>query len=265
MHHDRRVSLYLTIPPSDIYRTRPLLRLLLQQIVSRLTETMDFGEGREGRPYRNPVLLMLDEFPTLGRMDVLQTALAYLPGYGIRAYLIVQDLTQLAHAYGRYEAIISNCHVRVAFAANKVETAKLISDMVGTMTVHKEARTYTGSRLNPVLMHVMASEQETSRPLLTPDEVMRLPDDGALVFVAGHPAIYSRKIRYYDDPEFRARAEIPAPEVSDRLKHDWSHWTSRAVAKVVPATAPEDAQPSLIPEDEPSADDAETIRPGEAF
>ena len=266
VHHDRRVSLYLTIPPSDIYRTRPLLRLLLQQIVSRLTETMDFAEGQGGQRPRNPVLLMLDEFPTLGRMDVLQTALAYLPGYGIRAYLIVQDLTQLAQAYGRYEAIISNCHVRVAFAANKVETAKLISDMVGTMTVHKETRTYTGSRLNPVLMHVMASEQETSRPLLTPDEVMRLPDDSALVFVAGHPAIYARKIRYYQDPEFRTRSALPAPKESDRLEHDWSHWTSRAIPRVLAAVQPEEAQASLIPDDEPDgSEETEVIRPREVF
>jgi type IV secretion system protein VirD4 len=263
MHHDRRVSLYLTIPPSDIYRTRPLLRLLLQQIVSRLTETMDFSEPGAAPHHRNPLLLMLDEFPTLGRMDVLQTALAYLPGYGIRAYLIVQDLTQLAHAYGRYEAIISNCHVRVAFAANKVETAKLISDMVGTMTVHKETRTYTGSRLNPVLMHVMASEQETSRPLLTPDEVMRLPDDSALVFVAGHPAIYAQKIRYYTDPEFCGRASVPAPVESDRLEHDWSHWTSRAFPRVFPAIPPEEAQTSLLTETE--EEETENIRPQEAF
>jgi type IV secretion system protein VirD4 len=265
MHHDQRVSLYLTIPPSDIYRTRPLLRLLLQQIVSRLTETMDFAEGRGGGPQRNPVLLMLDEFPTLGRMDVLQTALAYLPGYGIRAYLIVQDLTQLAHAYGRYEAIISNCHVRVAFAANKVETAKLISDMVGTMTVHKETRTYTGSRLNPVLMHVMASEQETSRPLLTPDEVMRLPDDASLVFVAGHPAIYSRKIRYYEDPEFRARASIPAPSQSDRLEHDWSHWTSRAIARVSATPSDGEEQASLSLDEEPDGAAEAVIESKEAF
>ena len=264
MHHDRLVSLYLTIPPSDIYRTRPLLRLLLQQIVSRLTETMDVGEHPGGVYHRNPLLLMLDEFPTLGRMDVLQTALAYLPGYGIRAYLIVQDLTQLAHAYGRYEAIISNCHVRVAFAANKVETAKLISDMVGTMTVHKETRTYTGSRLNPVLMHVMASEQETPRPLLTPDEVMRLPDDSALVFVAGHPAIYARKIRYYSDPAFRSRAAVAAPAASDRLEHDWSHWTSRAFPRVSPAIPPEEAQTSLLTE-EADAEESAAIRPNEAF
>src|SRR5438552_9858927 len=224
MHHNRRVSLYLTIPPSDIYRTRPLLRLLLQQIVSRLTETMDFGEGQGGPRYRNPVLMMLDEFPTLGRMDVLQTALAYLPGYGIRAYLIVQDLTQLAQAYGRYESIISNCHVRVAYTANKVETAKVISEMAGTMTVHREARTYTGNRLSPVLLHVMASEQELRRPLLTPDEVMRLPDDTALIFVAGRAPIYGRRIRYYEDPVFTDRASVSPPVGSDRPAHARATW-----------------------------------------
>lgn len=228
MHADVPVSLYLTVPPADIHRTRPLLRLLLHQIVSRLTEAMDFADGRAVAGYRHPLLLMLDEFPTLGRMDVLQTALAYLPGYGITAYLIVQDLTQLAHAYGRYDSIVSNCHVRVAYAANKVETARLISDMAGTMTVHKETRTYTGNRLNPVLMHVMASEQETSRPLLTPDEVMRLPEDAALIFAAGQPAIYGRKIRYYVDPIFTERAKVHPPARSDRLVHDWSHWTARA-------------------------------------
>src|SRR4029077_3904738 len=136
-----------------------------------------------------------------------------------------------------------------------VETAKLISDMVGTMTVHKETRTYTGSRLNPVLMHVMASEQETSRPLLTPDEVMRLPDDGALVFVAGHPPIYARKIRYYEDPTFQARAALPAPAGSDHLEHDWSHWMSRAIPRMEPAVLPEQAQTSFLPDAENATDE----------
>jgi len=228
MPADVPVSLYLTTPPADIHRTRPLLRLLLHQIVSRLTETMDITTNPDAPATdRRQLLLMLDEFPALGRMDVLQTALAYLPGYGIKAYLIVQDVAQLAHAYGRYESIVSNCHVRTVFAANRVETAKLISDMAGTMTVHKTTRTYGGSRANAVLMHVTAGEQETARALLTPDEVMRLPDDVALIFVAGQPPIYGRKIRYYVDPVFRARAAISPPARSDRLTPDWTHWRSR--------------------------------------
>jgi type IV secretion system protein VirD4 len=226
---DRPVSLYLTTPPSDVIRTRPLLRLLLNQLGRRLTETLDApGGGPPRGPARPRLLLMLDEFPALGRLDFLQTALAYLPGYGITAYLIVQDLTQLGQTYGRDESIVSNCHVRVAYAANKVETARIISEMAGAMTVHRETRTYTGNRLNPVLMHVMASEQETQRPLLTPDEVMRLPDDAALIFVAGRPPIYGRRIRYYEDPTFTARASIPPPATSDRLPHQWRTWAETA-------------------------------------
>jgi type IV secretion system protein VirD4 len=243
MRHRYPVSLYLTIPPSDIHRTRPLSRLLLNQIVSRLTETLEVSGGQAVPPYPHRLLLMLDEFPTLGRMEVIQTALAYLAGYGIKAYLIVQDLTQLSHAYGRYESIISNCHVRVAFAANKGETARLISDMVGTMTVHREARSYTGSRLTPVLPRVTASERDTAQPLLTPDEVMRLPAEDALVFVAGHPPIYGRKIRYYRDLVFSARAAIPPPPASDRLPQETSPWAGRCPTGLVAAA---DA-PAMVP------------------
>src|SRR5438445_65895 len=78
--------------------------------------------------------------------------------------------------------------------------------MAGTMSLPMAARTYTVNRLNPMLMHVMAGEQETGRSLLTPDEAMRLPDDAALIFVAGHPPIYGQKIRYYQDPVFSERA-----------------------------------------------------------
>src|SRR5439155_25911142 len=103
-------------------------------------------------------------------------------------------------------------------------------------------RTYTGNRLNPVLMHVMASEQETSRPLLTPDEVMRLPEDAALIFVAGQPPIYGRKIRYYLDPVFSERAKISPPERSDRLAHDWNQWAAR-VARTEDPVSTQDRTP----------------------
>ncbi|MCP5056757.1 MAG: type IV secretory system conjugative DNA transfer family protein [bacterium] len=217
MHQERPVSLYLTVPPSDLSRTRPLLRLLINQIGRRLTERMEFRNGVPAPSYRHRLLLMLDEFPSLGRLDFFQTQLAYLAGYGIKAYLIAQDLSQLYAAYGRDESIVSNCPIRLAYAPNKIETARLLSDMAGAMTVHKETRTYTGNRLNPVLMHVMASEQESQRPLLAPDEAMRLPDDTSLIFVAGSQPILGTKFRYFRDPALAARARIPAPVQSDRL------------------------------------------------
>ncbi|NOT56758.1 MAG: type IV secretory system conjugative DNA transfer family protein, partial [Deltaproteobacteria bacterium] len=225
MHQERPVSLYLTTPPSDLARTKPLLRMLLTQIGTRLTERMDVANGAMTAAYRHRLLLMLDEFPALGRLPFFQTALGYLAGYGIKAYLIVQDIAQLHQAYGRDSAILSNCHVRVAYTPNTFDTAKMMSDMLGMMTVSKETRTYTGNRLNPVLMHVMASEQESQRPLLTPDEVLRLPEEQAIVFVAGQPPIQGTKIRYYLDHTFQQRATVLPPAASDRFPSRPDPWS----------------------------------------
>jgi type IV secretion system protein VirD4 len=177
---------------------------------------------------------MLDEFPTLGRLPFFESALAYLPGYGIKAYLIAQDLAQLYAAYGRDESIVSNCHVRIAFAPNKIETANLLSEMAGSMTVFRETRSYTGNRLAPFLFHVIASEQESQRALLTPDEALRLPEEAALIFAAGSPPIFGRKIRFYGDPVFSTRASIAAPAVTDRIAHDWTRWSSQSKPGALP-------------------------------
>jgi type IV secretion system protein VirD4 len=100
------VSLYLVVPPSDISRTKPLVRLVLNQIGRRLTERL---EGDPGKRRRHQLLMMLDEFPALGRLDFFETALAFMAGYGIRAYLIAQSLNQISKAYGENNSIMDNC------------------------------------------------------------------------------------------------------------------------------------------------------------
>ena len=212
VQQERPVSLYLTVPPSDLSRTRPLVRLLIQQIGRRLTESLHFEDGRAVAQARHRLLFLMDEFPSLGRLEFFETQLAFLAGYGVQAFLIVQDLSQLYAAYGRDESIVSNCGIRVAFAPNRIETARLLSDMAGTMTVHRSRRMYSGHRLSPWLSHVMASEEESQRPLLTPDEALRLPDDATLVFRAGHRPIYAEKLRYYEDPRLLARARTAGTE-----------------------------------------------------
>ena len=109
---DNPVTLYLVVPPSDISRTKPLIRLVLNQVGRRLTEDLD-GSARRQR-----LLLMLDEFPALGRLDFFESALAFMAGYGLKAFLIAQSLNQIEKAYGPNNAILDNCHVRVSFATN---------------------------------------------------------------------------------------------------------------------------------------------------
>ena len=197
---DHPVSLYLAVPPSDISRTRPLIRLLLNQIARRVTE-QHANERRNGRQ----LLLMLDEFPALGRLDFFETSLAFMAGYGVRAFLVAQSLNQIVKAYGENNAILGNCHVRVAFAANDERTAKRISDALGTATEQRAMRNYAGHRLAPWLAHVMVSRQETSRPLLTPGEVMQLSPDEQIVLVSGVPPIRATKVRYHLAPSFKRR------------------------------------------------------------
>jgi len=205
------VSLYLVVPPSDISRTKPLVRLILNQIGRRLTERLE-GDPKKSRKHQ--LLMMLDEFPALGRLDFFETALAFMAGYGIRAYLIAQSLNQISKAYGENNAILDNCHVRIAFSSNDERTAKRISDALGTATELRAMRNYAGHRLAPWLSHVMVSRQETARPLLTPGEVMQLPPTDELVLISGLAPIRAKKLRYYEDGNFTERV-LPAPQLAD--------------------------------------------------
>ncbi len=215
MNDEAPVSLYIVVPPSDIDRLKPLTRLLVNVMLRGLTAEMKFAAGRSIATYKHRLLLMIDELPSLGRLEILQTALAFMAGYGIKAYLIAQDVAQLQAAYGgssgRDETIMANCHVQIAFAPNRIETMELLSKLAGTMTVRTENKSYSGTRVG-FRSHVMVNSQETERPLITPDEVRRLPDDDALIFVAGHSPIYGKKIRYFQDPTFAKRAQLPPPE-----------------------------------------------------
>ncbi len=201
---ERPVSFYLVVPPSDIARTRPLMRLILNQIGRRLTESLP-------DPSRRKLLLMLDEFPALGRLDFFETALAFLAGYGIRCFLIGQSLNQIEKAYGPNNAILDNCHVRVAFATNDERTARRISDALGTKTELRSQKNYTGHRLAPWLSHMMVSRQETGRQLMTPGEVMQMPADKEVLMVAGVPPVLADKLRYFRDRNFTVRVLEPAP------------------------------------------------------
>lgn len=204
------VSLYLVVPPSDISRTKPLVRLILNQIGRRLTESLD---GSDGIARRHKLLLMLDEFPALGRLDFFETALAFMAGYGIRSFLIAQSLNQIDKAYGQNHSILDNCHVRVTFATNDERTAKRISETLGTATELRAQRNYAGHRLAPWLGHLMVSRQETARPLLTPGEVMQLPPDESVVMVSSLAPIKAKKLRYYTDVNFKRRV-LPPPSLA---------------------------------------------------
>jgi len=231
---DQPTTLYLVVPPSDINRTKPLMRLLLNQVGRRLTEDLQANAGR------HRLLLMLDEFPALGRLDFFETALAFMAGYGLKSFLIAQSLNQIEKAYGPNNSILDNCHVRVSFATNDERTAKRVSDALGTATEMKAMKNYAGHRLSPWLGHLMVSRSETARQLLTPGEIMQLPPDEEIVMVAGIPPIRATKARYFEDARFRERVLSP-PELKRPEGTRPDDWTTLPIpARPGPAEDDED-------------------------
>ena len=233
MHAEQAATLYIVTQPNDKARLRPLVRVLVNMIVRLLADKMDFVKGRPVAPYRHRLLMMLDEFPSLGKLEILQESLGFLAGYGIKCYIICQDINQLRSrdsGYGHDETITSNCHVQSAFPPNRIETAEHLSKLTGQTTVVKEQVTTSGRRLSVLLGQVSRTLQEVQRPLLTPDECQRMPGPkkrangeieapgDMVVYVAGYPAIYGKQPLYFKDPAFSARAAIDPPTRSDTMR-----------------------------------------------
>lgn len=255
MNHELPVSLYIVTQPNDKARLQPLVRVLINMIVRLLADKMEFetvlSSKRTGflskfnrgaaltayvrtkKTYNHRLLGMIDEFPSLGKLDILQESLAFVAGYGIKFYLICQDINQLKsreRGYGPDETITSNCHIQNAYPPNRIETAEHLSKLTGQTTIIKEQVTTSGQRASFMLGQVSRSLQEVQRPLLTADECLRMPgpkknSDGFIeqagdmvVYVAGFPAIYGKQPLYFKDPIFTARAAIPAPLVSDVVR-----------------------------------------------
>lgn len=257
MNHDDPVSLYIVTQPNDKERLKPLVRVMLNMIVRLLADKMEFERVNNDltpwqrilkafgfkvdatkrvqtkKTYKHRLLAMIDEFPSLGKLDIIQESLAFLAGYGIKFYLICQDINQLRSSktgYGPDESITSSCHVQNAYPPNRVETAEHLSKLTGQTTIVKEQITTSGKRASAMLSGVSRTMQEVQRPLLTPDECLRMPGPkkneaelivkrgDMVVYVAGYPAIYGKQPLFFQDEIFSARAAVPEPKVTDRIR-----------------------------------------------
>jgi type IV secretion system protein VirD4 len=232
MNHHDPVSLYIVTQPNDKARLRPLVRVVVNMILRLLADRMEFENGRHKPHYKHRLLMMLDEFSSLGKLEIMQESLAFVAGYGIKCYIVVQDINQLQNpvtGYGREESITSNCHIQIAFPPNRLETAEHLSKLTGQTTIVKEQITTSGKRISAMHGQVSRTMQEIQRPLLTVDESMRMAGpkkdkDGLIqeagdmvIYCAGFPAIYGKQPLYFQDPVFQKRSEVVAPKMTDKL------------------------------------------------
>jgi len=193
-------TVYVGLTPDNIQRLQPLMKIFYQQASQALSARMPTKEDKHG------VMFVMDEFPTLGKMEQFQTGIAYFRGYKVRLFLIIQDTEQLKGTYEEagMNSFLANSTYRITFAANNVETANLISQLVGNKTAKQESLNKPKFfDLNPASRSLHVSE--TQRALLLPQEVINLPRDDQIMLIEASPPIKSKKIKYYADKFFTKR------------------------------------------------------------
>lgn len=225
----KKQSVYVGVTPDNLQRLEPLLKVFYQQATDFLTRNMP----KKDEPFG--VMFMMDEFPSLGEMPQFQVGIAYFRGFRVKLFLIVQDTQQLKGIYEEagMNSFLSNSYYRVTYSANNIETANMISQLVGNKTVTQESHNKPKFMdFNPASRTMQVSE--TQRALLLPQEVIQLPRDEQIILVESFSPIKCKKIFYYKDKFFTSRllpnCPVPTQEPYDPRK-------KKAVAAAPPRPA----------------------------
>lgn len=251
-----KVTVYVGVTPDNIQRLEPLMQVFYQQATEFLTRRIP----KKDEPYG--VMFMMDEFPTLGKMEQFQTGIAYFRGYNVRLFLIIQDTEQLKGIYEEagMNSFLSNSTYRITFAANNMETANLISQLCGNKTVEQESLNKPKFLdLNPASRSLHVSP--TARALLLPQEVITLPRDEQILLIESCAPIKSKKIKYFEDRKFTRRllkpTSIPQQEPFDIRKFQQESASSAPPPATNPEPPTEETKPTLPPFEFPDFDDDE--------
>lgn len=201
MNYKTPISLYLVIEPKDLKAMAALARILLIQIVNKLTGEMDYIGGGS---HKWRLLFVLDEFPAIGKMEVLDKAIGFVAGYGMKLMIILQSLDQLYKIYGKENGLVSNCQIQVYYTANENQSAEYISKTFGNETIK-----YKSDKQDKKGILSKETKDRKERPLLNVSEVRSLPLSKILIVAGGKPPILTEKIQYFLADEYKGRTKIP--------------------------------------------------------
>jgi type IV secretion system protein VirD4 len=218
---DNAMSLYVQVAPADQKALRPFLRLLFSAVALGLTT--EVATDTWGRPKRHPLLMVMDEFPLLGRLDFFEKTLRLMSGYGIKPMLVAQSLNDIVETYGPNNTILDNTHIYTAFAALDPLTQDKVSKLTGLVMEDRNSVSTSGAIMDGVRSR---SSAEHERPLMEPGEIRGLADKDQLVFMAGYKPWRTQKVRFDLMEPFKSRTKIPAPNLNAQPKfagipHPW--------------------------------------------
>lgn len=203
----KRMTIYVGIQPNKLAESRLIVNLFFSQLINVNTRTLPQNDPS----LKHQCLLLMDEFTSIGRVDIITKAVAYMAGYNLRLLPIIQSMAQLDAVYGKElsRTIITNHALQIIYAPREQQDANDYSEMLGFTTVRRRARTRSHGRAGSV----SDNEVLEKRALMLPQELKAMGPEKEIVLYEGLPhPVLCRKIRYYKDSYFTKRL-LPKTEV----------------------------------------------------
>jgi len=188
-------------PQAHADRLAFLVRVFTRQTINSLMES-EHVDSRQRRK-RHRLLLLLDEFPKLGSLPFLENAVGEMAGYGLTAHLICQSFNDVFSKYGDRTPLFDNMHITAAFATSEPNSIEKVTRRAGKALEMRES--FSDPRSIFGRAHRSTSQSEQQRYILSEEDVRALDDRKQLLFVNNCKPILADKIRYYEEPFFKAR------------------------------------------------------------
>lgn len=213
MQPEKPISLYLTVPYSDVTRIASVFRLLISFMLRKFSE----GETQFGAiKLKYHLVICLDEFPILGCFPDIAQVMGVLRGYGINFIIVCQALSQLIDLYGQNHPFLDHCVVRVVYAPGNTADAKVFCDAIGNESVHQMKISRSGHQFGHS-HNVNYSDHDSGRSLLDPADLMRLSGDKCLISVQNMQPYIAVKNVYYMQKPFKERMKLTAPSSDKKV------------------------------------------------
>lgn len=214
----KKMTIYVGIQPNELSRFSKLLNVFFSQLININTRVLPEHDER----LKYQCLVLLDEFTSLGRVDIIQKSIAYIAGYNVRLMPIFQSVSQVEDAYGKdgANAILSNIACQVEFTPTTIEQAEHLSKRLGTQTV--KSKSISRNRGKGGGGSVSTSDQ--SRALMLPQELKEMDAEKEIIFFTRRTLpIFCDKAFYYTSPDVfgkrMKRVEEPAQGLDIPAKH----------------------------------------------
>lgn len=201
----RRMTIYIGITPNKLAECAGILNLFFSQVINLNTRTLP----QDDDSLKHQCLLLMDEFTSIGRVDIIAKAVSYMAGYNLRLLPIIQSMSQLDATYGPDVAktLVTNHAVQIIYAPREQKDAEDCSALLGYRTLRRWNLTRAREKSR--------SEAVERRALMLPQEIKALGPDRALLLYEGGPGpVRCDKIKYYKEKRFTRRL-LPAVEVPE--------------------------------------------------